>query len=375
MHRRKLALTGLAALVALALACSQQSPTLTSPSASTADGSGQTVAAANDTAAPLDEAAADGSTLKVTAPTPQSPVNDQRIQDTSTSPLTAGASTGKFGTTPLQYRFQVFNASGAVIQEGLVSSPSFTITTGLDIDARYTWRVRAEAEGAFGPWSTTASFLSPEGGYIRGNELYDPLYNGKTVGVIHGPVTFIPGVGVKLNTLLSHISYQLPQTLTEGEFSILVTNMPKNTEGGKTKLFAMSEGYSDLVTNDRRMTVEKRGDPPGIIAWRFITHDDVVDTVGPERRAYNFQASETYFWEASWRNNFFKVLIREGGVDGRQVYNFGKHFAGRAYDPSPHVVFIGAPEGRSGPNGASVEGAVIRQVWVSSRPRPEFASR
>ena len=253
MHRPKVAITGLAALVALALACSRQSTTPTSPSTSSAGGASQTVAAATDTSAPLDESAADGSTLKVTAPTPTSPINNQRIEDQLTAPLTASAAPGKYGTVALQYRFQVFNASGSLVQEGVVNSPSFTITADLDFDARYTWRTRAEAEGAFGPWSTTASFLSPEGGgYIRGNELYDPLYDGKTVGVIHGPVTFIPGVGVKLNTLLSYISYELPQTLTEGEFSILVTNMPKNTEGDKTKLFAMSEGYGDIVTNDRR---------------------------------------------------------------------------------------------------------------------------
>jgi hypothetical protein len=53
----------------------------------------------------------------------------------------------------------------------------------------------------------------------------------------------------------------------------------------------------------------------------------------------------------------------------------GKGFQGRAYDPNPHVIYLGAPSGRSGPEGASVDGAVIRQVWVSSRPRPESANQ
>ena len=96
--------------------------------------------------------------------------------------------------------------------------------------------------------------------------------------------------------------------------------MPANTKGGKTKLFAMGQGYDDIVTNDRRMTVEKRGDPPGIIAWRFITHDDQVDTEGSsERLFYNFQENLTYFWQATWRSNRFNLLIKEGGADGHCV--------------------------------------------------------
>jgi hypothetical protein len=174
---------------------------------------------------------------------------------------------------------------------------------------------------------------------------------------------------------LSYISYQLDQTLTEGEFSIITSGMPANTEGGKTKLFAMGEGYRDIVTNDRRMTVEKRGDPAGVVAWRFITHDDQVDTEGPERQFVDFREERTYFWQATWRNNFFNLLIREGGVNGNTIYDKGKGFSGRPYDPNPHVIYIGAPVGRSGPDGASVDHVTIRQVWVSSRPRPGFANR
>ena len=57
----------------------------------------------------------------------------------------------------------------------------------LELDATHTWRVRAiirnpAGQMANGPWSSAASFKSPLGGYIRGNELFDPLYNGTTVG-------------------------------------------------------------------------------------------------------------------------------------------------------------------------------------------------
>ena len=151
--------------------------------------------------------------------------------------------------------------------------------------------------------------------------------------------------------------------------------MAANTEGEKQKVMAMSEGYADIITNDRRMTVEKRGDPSGTIAWRFITHDDQIDTVGNERRGFPFRASEVYFFQTTWRNNFFNLAINEGGVNGRNVYDFGKSWGGRQYDPNPHVIFVGCPIGRSGSAAASIENTIYRQIWVSNSPRPAYANQ
>lgn len=364
---RKYASVMAVALAVLASACSKSSsPAPASPST---------------TAPTAAEAAADGSTLKVTSPVPQSPINNQQPNTTELTLITRN-STSKFnvGVAPV-YRFQVFNQAGTLAYESTVPGGSgeltaHTVTAQLEGDRQYSWQVRAEAGGAVGPWSARANFIAPTtSGYIRGSELYDPLISGVTVGNMSGPLTFIPGVGVKLETQLSYISYQLPQTLNEGQFSLLVTGMPTNTKGTKTKLFAMGEGYADIVTNDRRMTVEKRGDPAGIVAWRFITYDDQVDTEGAEREFVEFDENKTYFWEATWRNNRFNLLIREGGVDGVTIYNKGKNFDGRPYDPNPHVLYLGAPVGRTGPDGASVDRAIIRQVWVSARPRPAFANR
>lgn len=329
------------------------------------------------------DANADGSTLKVGKPVPQSPVNGQQPQALELV-LTLSNSTAKFATSlPATYRFQVFNAAGVLAYEaanvasGGSGITAHTVTATLEGDQAYSWRARAEIGSETGPWSDRANFVAPAtNGYIRGAELYDPLMNGKTVGTMNGPLTFIPGVGLKFESQLSYVAYVLPQTLTEGEFSLLVTGMPANTKGGKTKLFAMGQGFDDIVTNDRRMTVEKRGDPPGIIAWRFITHDDQVDTEGPaERIFYDFKENLTYFWKATWGNNEFRLVIHEGGVDGRKIYDFPKHFDGRPYDPDPHVIYLGAPVGRSGEDGASVDRAIIRQVWVSGRPRPAFANK
>lgn len=365
---RKIACIAVLGLAATAAACSKSPQATASPNASS-----PTAASAN----------ADGSTLKATAPTPQSPINGQQPQTLDiVLSVTNAAVKYVSGFTPA-YRFQIFNSAGTLAYDsGIVPSggggvTAHTVSAQLNGDQPYTWQARAEFGNDVGPWSARANFVAPAStGYIRGNELYDPLVNGKTVGQLMGDVSWVPGVGIKLNSQLGYVQYQLGQTLEEGEFSLLVTGMPANTKGGKTKLFAMGQGYDDIVTNDRRMTIEKRGDPPGIIAWRFITHDDQVDTEGPaERVFYDFKENLTYFFQATWRSNRFNLLIREGGVDGRTVYNMGKNFEGRPYDPAPHVIYLGSPVGRSGEDGASVDRAIIRQVWVSARPRPGFANR
>jgi hypothetical protein len=327
------------------------------------------------------EANGDGSVLKATAPTPQSPVNGVQLPANEPVQLVIGNSTTTFAPdVPLSYRFELINAGGAVVESVVIDAGPGntvrTVSTPLEGEQMYQWRARAEYQGIAGPWSGQQAFISPQSeGYIRGNEIYDPLINGKTVGEIHGPVQFIPGVGVKLLDWNAYISYQLPETLYEGEYSLLVTNMPANTEGDKQKVMAMAQGYSDLTTNDRRMTVEKRGDPQGTIAFRFLTHDDAAETVGSERRGYPFRADRLYLFQATWRNNFFNVHIMEDGAEGNTVYDFGKPYHGRAYDPNPHVVFVGAPVGRSGTAAASIENTIYKQIWVSASPRPAFANK
>jgi hypothetical protein len=326
----------------------------------------------------------DGSTLKATAPTPQSPMNGVKL-DTPSVVLQIGNSTMKFAPgVGLGYRFEVFNAGGArVYQSGLVpagaGSTSHEVAAPLEGDQTYSWQARAEYQGSAGPWSarSNTNFIAPNNvGYIRGSELYDPLVAGRTIGHVVGPHEWIPGVGLKLLSHESHVSYELQETCSECEMSVITTNVIFNTEGGKTKIMAMSQGYSDIVENDRRMTVEKRGDPPGVVAWRLITHGDQVDTEGAEREQVFFDPGQTYLWEASWRSNFFNVRILQGASpNGEDIYEKGKHFEGRPYDPNPHVVFIGAPIGRSGLDGASVPDVIYRQLWVSSRPRPGFANR
>ena len=330
---------------------------------------------------------ADGSSLKVSAPTAVSPINGVHLEQQTPLTLVITNSTGSYASgIALAYRFEVLNPAGAIVyasplvSQGSGSTTSHTVSADLEGEAPYTWQARGVFEGITGPVSARASFFAPPtDGYIKGNELYDPLINGKTVGEIHGAVNFEPGVGIRLLDQTSYVSYQLPQTLNSGEISALVWNITSGTPGTKTKVFSMSQGFDDITTNPRRFTVEKRGSTDaGAVAWRVITSEDQIETIGQERQAFKFLFTTLYYWRATFgddgRNGFFNLTINEDGVGGRNMYDFGKDYSG-SYNPRPHNVYLGSPPSRSGPDNQTVPNMVIRQLWVSSRPRPVYAMK
>ena len=369
MSNRRFWLGSIVCALALVAACSKSSQSPASPS----------------TRGPvaLESAAPDGSTLKVGAPTPQSPINGAKGNQGEPVTLVIGNATPTFTTSvPLTYRFEIYNSANAkVYSSPLVNAggttTSHVVTVTLEGEKTYTWQARAEYQGAVGPFSARATFVTPTSeGYIKGNELYDPLANGKTVGTISGPTEWVPGVGLHLLGENAFVSYQLPQTLVEGEMSALITNVGvvSSTEDPKLRVFTMREGDAAINDNIYRMSVDKRGN--GAIAWRFLTGPGpYIETVGAERQVYSFHESLTYFVKATWRAGFFNVIYREGGVNGTEIYNFGKPYD-KSYTPLPHNVYIGSPYA-AGDRGepASLEDMIIRQLWVSPRDRPDFANK
>ena len=369
MFQKSFVFCSATALLAAAVACSKSSPTPVSPAAS---------------AALVSEAAADGSTLKVTAPTPQSPVNGAQPQSLT---LTAGASTAQFAkSTPvLTYEFQILTSGGTVIPACTTTATASgsTVTANpactIEFDANHRWKVRARmGSSAFGPWSAESTFRSPIGGYINGNEIYDPLYNGITVGARGGSTTFIPNVGLRFNDHGSKVTYQLNPNLQAGEMSVMVTGIAEDNPGDKTKIFSMQEGNGgDITDNDYRMTAEKRGrdyETPGATTWRINVgdkdeHDRIIDG---SRIGVEYSDERWYFWKFTWGNNVAQLIVREDGPNGRVIYNTSNDLNGFAYRPVPHFVHIGTNIGRAGPIDASIPGAIYKNFWVSSRPRPVF---
>jgi len=266
------------------------------------------------------------------------------------------------------------------VAEGGGGKTSFTVETDLQPTTMFFWRARAVQGSVTGPWSETFQFKSKLVGFNRAGELYDPLIHGETVGERIGSTTFIPGRGLQLDSGQSYVRYLLPQTIAGGEFSMDVEGLRANAPGDKAKVFGMQEGLSDFITNRYRIDIQYRGTagfPPNAIQWRVIygDGDDLSkryepDTAKRMASVYNLIPSTTYHWKFTWGSDI-RLVVRDGGITGSTLYDFGMPARNGSYTPSPHYVYLGAPVGRSGNESASIAGTIYRNVWLSNRPRPE----
>src|SRR5262245_57653557 len=100
---RKVLVCAAALSVATAVACSKSSPAPASPSVTPSGDAG---------------AAADGSTLKASAPTAVSPINGAQPD---TVVLIATRATGTFSTVSPSYEFEVFSGSTRVYTSGVIT--------------------------------------------------------------------------------------------------------------------------------------------------------------------------------------------------------------------------------------------------------------
>src|SRR5262249_4000822 len=146
-------------------------------------------------------------------------------------------------------------------------------------------------------------------------------------------------------------------------------------EDPKNSLISMSkDDGSAFNDNQFRMSIDVRGN--GAMAFRFLAGKSTyAETVGSERKVYPFHEALTYFVQGRWGDGVFTTTFREGGFNGTTIYDLGKGYGG-TYNPNPHSAFVGrpyTPGTRDTP--ASWEGAIIRQLWLSNRPRPASANK
>ena len=266
------------------------------------------------------------------------------------------------------------------VPEGANGRTAFTPEQDLQPTTVFYWRVRAVQGSSTSAWSATGRFKSRLVGFLRGGELYDPLIHGETVGERVGPTTFIPGKGIQLDTGTSYVKYLLPQTISNGEFSMDIEGLRGNGPGDKAKVFGMQEGQSDFITNRYRVDIQYRGTagfPPNAIQWRVLygSGEDLdlryePDTAKRFASVFMLNPATTYHWRATWGSDF-RLVVLEGGMAGTTLYDYGMPTPRGRYEPNPHYAYLGAPVGRSGNESASIAGTIYRNVWLGSRPRPE----
>ena len=138
------------ALLAAGLACTQAPQALTAPSASTGGSTAD---------------AADGTSLKVTAPALVSPVDGVRAEDRRPTIIWVNSS-GRYGSVGVAYDIEVSTPTTVVYSQTVGETPdigSHLLPFDLEYDMVYSWRVRAHIGNpdTVGPWSSWASFLSP----------------------------------------------------------------------------------------------------------------------------------------------------------------------------------------------------------------------
>jgi len=276
------------------------------------------------------------------------------------------------------------------VAEGSGGKTSFTPDADLQPTTMFYWRARAVQGTTTGPWSDSFQFKSKLVGYCRAGELYDPLIFGDTLDCAQfiGQTAFIPGKGLKILNGQSWVRYQLPATITSGEFSMDVEGFTPGYAGDKGKVFGMDNGQGDFVTNPYRVDVQYRGAsgvPPGAITFRALygSADDLSVRYEPDAAKRTESAAEgsrmisafTYYWRATWGSEF-RVVVKDGGsnatgINGRDIYNFGVASPKGTYAPNPHIAYLGAPIGRSGTESAAIPNLTYRNVYIGSKPRPD----
>lgn len=372
--QKKWFLYGFAAVAAIAVACGGDTKTPASPTPTTG----------SDSAA----AAADGSTLKISAPVLSSPTNGSTI-DSLTPNLVLQNASGKYvAQTVPYYQFVVLSGTTTVYDSGLVGTGTgltgHRIASGaLKAETAYTWKARGAASAsAAGPWSATFAFTTPKSGgdgYQTATTLWDPLTNGKSIGRPTN-MEFTVGKGARTIDFSSFIQYPLQQTLTGGEMSFYVDNFNPLAAGGKTKFASMSSDAADVTTDPWRFTLEKRGasyPSPGQVRWRIITGSatSAVNDGGPWQPVLD--KTKTHFIKINWGSGRVSLIIAEAdattGALGTVRLNVSAGYTG-TYRPSPHMAYIGVEPGRAGLEDATVPNMTVRYVWISdgNTPRPPY---
>ena len=330
-------------------------------------------------------------TPTLTAPRAESPSDNQQL-DTLRPTLTVANGTSN-GSGARTYEFQISDTSdfapsasafsttykvvvsATSVPEGAGGKTSYTPTQDLQPTTRFYWRARFTQGSATSAWTTTQTFKTKLVGYNRAGELYDPLIHGETVGDRIGSTEFVPGRGIRLNTMQSYVRYLLPQTLATGEYSMDVEGLAADSPGDKAKVFGMQEGQGDFVTNLWRVDAQYRGVtgvPPNCIQWRamFGGDDHKIEPPTDFRFAsvYRLDPNRTYHWRATWDRGF-RLEVFDGAPTGTPFYNRWEE-TNQLYRASPHYAYLGAPVGRSGNESASIAGTIYRNVWLSTKPRP-----
>lgn len=348
---RKVFLCSAIGVLALGIACSKSNDNPTSPSSATSGTS----------------TTSDGFLLKAGTAGTVDPTGGVQLQNDPVV-LTASTTKGTYTDMALQYHFQVRSGS-TVVSDGTVgpvSAPTVTFTpSGLSPNSSYTWRVQATFQGQSAPWSPDASFKTI-GKFNNGQELFDPLMDGTTVGIQRGG-HIIPGQGWQSDALNSGLDYPI-NTCANCRLEFDVRGFGKEEGapfGLDVKWVTMGDGatfpsFGAFRDHPWKMTVEQRADDDtGIkMIWRngAAGDGDPGDHTFKDSTGINWDSSRAkpYHFVLDWTPGGFTISI-----EGQVVVQDG--FAS-PYAPSNHTISLGC-----WPRGETMIGAIWSNVRLTRR--------
>jgi hypothetical protein len=326
-----------------------------------------------------------GGNTALVAPTIDAPTDDEQLNTLRPTIVVRNSTSNSSANRTYEFQlatsdtFTSIALTRAGIPEGGGGRTSFTPDADLQSTTRYFWRARITQGSSTSDWSPIGRFRTRVVGYNNPGELFDPLTNGETLGTVFGPTEWVAGKGLKLLSGSSFVRYQLPRTISSGEFSMLIEGIAPNGPGGKPRLFSMSDRTGLLTDSKFEMNVQYRGrpgNPDNCIAFKAIWGDD---DVALEPALHERQASirildpaRTYFWQATWTPLIFRLVVREDGPAGNVIFDMSKTSPSGygPYAPSPHYAYLGANELQFGGEDGTSPGVTIRNVWLSDRSRP-----
>lgn len=318
-----------------------------------------------------------GPSGSLTAPTIDAPGDDQQLDTLRPTLVVRNAATAGSGVRTYDFQvadtisFSPITVSKLSVVENSSGKTSATLDADLQPSTRYYWRSRVVQGGTASDW-VIGKFRTKLGGYNRAGELWDILADGFTVGERNGSTTFIAGKGLRIDNASSYVRYQLPATVSAGEFSMEVEGLAPNGPRNKQNIFSMAQGTGPVTDNSYEVSVQYRGvpgNPDNCIAfkalWGSSAYKMEPDSGMRAASVMSLNPSTTYFWQATWTATTFRVLVKDGGVNGRVIYDRSMSTSGGSYTPNPHVAYIGNNSGDG-----SFTGMIVRNVWLSSKPRP-----
>ena len=326
-----------------------------------------------------------GSTPQLTAPALDAPADDEQLTTLRPTLVVRNGSSNQNGTRT--YEFQVSTSSSFAtvalsrggVAENASGRTSFVVDSDLQSTTRYYWRSRVSQGSSNSEWTAVGRFRTKTVGYNNPRELFDPLVAGETVGTIFGAHTWVPGEGLRLTSRTSYVQYALPATVAAGEFSMEIKGVAPGGPIGKPRLFSMLNGTGRLDLSKYQMNVQYRGtqgNPDNCIAFKAVWGDEDVK-LEPELHERHadvrlLDPARWYYFQATWDALTFRLIVREDGPTGREIYNRAKTSPPGygPYAPTPHYAYLGANEAALGGEDGTVPNITIRNVWLSDKARP-----